>query len=108
MYFRRLYAGSSFCVHDPHLVAPGCLYLASKVGFAFLFVLHAWCLSSCASTPSWLLGPSHLMQDELLGICKSPPMICVSTQHPMRPINTSQFQLPNTGCIFLTHYVIKM
>lgn len=31
VYFRRLYAGSSFSVHDPHLVAPGCLYLASKV-----------------------------------------------------------------------------
>lgn len=32
VYFRRLYAGSSFSAHDPHLVAPGCLYLASKVG----------------------------------------------------------------------------
>jgi cyclin C len=31
VYFRRLYAGSSFSAHDPHLVAPGCLYLASKV-----------------------------------------------------------------------------
>jgi cyclin C len=31
VYFRRLYAGSSFSRHDPHLVAPGCLYLASKV-----------------------------------------------------------------------------
>lgn len=31
VYFRRLYAGSSFGAYDPHLVAPGCLYLASKV-----------------------------------------------------------------------------
>uniref|UniRef100_A0A383WH55 Cyclin-like domain-containing protein n=1 Tax=Tetradesmus obliquus TaxID=3088 RepID=A0A383WH55_TETOB len=31
VYFRRLCAGSSFSRHDPHLVAPGCLYLASKV-----------------------------------------------------------------------------
>eukprot|EP00775_Hariotina_reticulata_P011365 gene11365-11514_t len=31
VYFRRLYAGSSFSAYDPHLVAPGCLYLASKV-----------------------------------------------------------------------------
>jgi hypothetical protein len=27
---RRFYAASSFCRHDPRLVAPGCLYLASK------------------------------------------------------------------------------
>jgi len=41
VYFRRLYAGSSFCAHDPHLVAPGCLYLASKVGFSILpFCMH--------------------------------------------------------------------
>lgn len=31
VYFRRLYASSSFSAYDPHLVAPGCLYLASKV-----------------------------------------------------------------------------
>ncbi|KAF8067290.1 cyclin-C1-1 [Scenedesmus sp. PABB004] len=31
VYFRRLFAGSSFSAHDPHLVAPGCLYLAGKV-----------------------------------------------------------------------------
>eukprot|EP00879_Flechtneria_rotunda_P006878 GHRR01007223.1.p1 GENE.GHRR01007223.1~~GHRR01007223.1.p1 ORF type:complete len:255 (+),score=70.94 GHRR01007223.1:203-967(+) len=31
VYLRRLYAGSSFSKHNPCLVAPGCLYLASKV-----------------------------------------------------------------------------
>ncbi|KAI8467900.1 MAG: C type cyclin [Monoraphidium minutum] len=30
VYFRRVYVTSSYARHDPRLVAPGCLYLASK------------------------------------------------------------------------------
>jgi hypothetical protein len=30
VYFRRVYVTSSYARHDPRVVAPGCLYLASK------------------------------------------------------------------------------
>jgi hypothetical protein len=51
VYFRRLYAGSSFGAYDPHLVAPGCLYLASKVRVVCSLLICAdqacWCVCCC-------------------------------------------------------------
>lgn len=51
VYFRRLYAGSSFGAYDPHLVAPGCLYLASKV--------CVWLLNRPAGVCCWSGGGLH-------------------------------------------------
>lgn len=40
VYFRRFYLRHSFCQHDPWLVAPGCLYLASKAEESLLAARH--------------------------------------------------------------------
>jgi hypothetical protein len=77
VYFRRLYAGSSFSVHDPHLVAPGCLYLASKVRLCFLVTMGnsssrsmaAAASTECKLQSAWSSWVSYSSCTPAVGAC---------------------------------------
>lgn len=68
VYFRRVYAVTSFSRHDPRLVAPGCLYLASKAEESVIAgkVLLA---SMKRLRPAWSFELKHLLDVEMVSQC---------------------------------------
>ncbi|GBF92528.1 cyclin-C1-like [Raphidocelis subcapitata] len=65
VYFRRVYVTSSYARHDPRVVAPGCLYLASKAEES---VVSAKVLLAAARRlrPGWPLELRQLLDAEML------------------------------------------
>ena len=66
VYFRRVYVTSSFARHDPRLVAPGCLYLASKEEES---VVSAKVLLAAMRRlrPGWPVELKQLLDAEMVG-----------------------------------------
>ncbi len=66
-YFRRFYAASSFSAADPRIIAPGCLYLASKVEES---VVMAKALQQTAKRlkPGWAFDVKALLDAEMVGV----------------------------------------
>lgn len=65
VYLRRVYATSAFARHDPRVVAPGCLYLASKVEES---VVSARALVAAARRlrPAWPADLKLLLDAEMV------------------------------------------
>ncbi len=65
VYFRRVYVTSSYARHDPRVVAPGCLYLASKAEES---VVSAKVLLAATRRlrPGWHVELRQLLDAEML------------------------------------------
>jgi cyclin-C len=64
-YFRRFYAKNSFTAFDPRLIAPGCLYVASKCEESIIAAKHL-VLYMKKLQPSWAYDVPQLLETEMI------------------------------------------
>lgn len=100
VYFRRLYAGSSFSQYDPHLVAPGCLYLASKVEES---VVAAKLLMASMKRlrPAWQYELKDLLDMEMVRAQHSTHTVlgpAAQAEAQLAPVKQAVSSGPDAGC----------
>jgi cyclin C len=66
IFFRRFYLRTSFCRHDPMIVAPSCLYLASKTEESITVAKHLVQYIK-KLRPAWPYDAKDLLDYEMVG-----------------------------------------